>query len=670
MPPSAAEHRLHVTVGEAVAGSYPVSFRRVDGCGAVVAESAGRFGLDELPELPSIVRPGPSEPQVKKAGLLLYDLLDAAGLAAAWQVPELCPLLLDVRAQELEALPWELLRTPQGVVPFRDAALPAARARLPFTDRAPRSPLPVHLLVIVGDPGDAGLATDDEIDAIHEGLRGSPCCWQVEVLTAPTERALYEAYPEIAPDIVHVIGHGIRTSDGPGVQMCPPGAPPWNLTADFITGAMLSLPTKPRLAVLNACRTADEPNKASRLARALTSALLERDTSAVVAMQGDVASGSSAIFTRALYRALAARRPLDEAVVAGRAAVCFTDGVEPRDWALPVAELATAPDAVLGPAMRVDPVTVINTHRGFRSVGYVVDRAQQRRTVQRRVERTAAAPAGDSLLLVTGGRRVGKTALMRSCVVALAVRGDGVVHHSLEERGTVCAADFVLGIVDAARCWLGPWAAQRCAETAAALRATFARAEPGAPPPGPADLADLALYTPARPNVAFAPTDDAYRSLQALLVSLARTQPFVLVLDHVGKIDERAAFVRGLLAPAAESGGLPGVQVVVVEGSERLSDLLGDPVAGVAAALGRQITVPPFGAAEAPALVREYLTRIRPDPVDTGRWATMRANMLTWATEKARVADGLLEPESILNAARYHADLAGIAMDSVLGAAS
>ena len=112
------------------------------------------------------------------------------------------------------------------------------------------------------------------------------------------------------------------------------------------------------------------------------------------------------------------------------------------------------------------------------------------------------------------------------------------------------------------------------------------------------------------------------------------------------------------------------MQVVVVEGSERLSDLLGDPVAGVAAALGRQITVPPFGAAEAPALVREYLTRIRPDPVDTGRWATMRANMLTWATEKARVADGLLEPESILNAARYHADLAGIAMDSVLGAAS
>lgn len=668
MRPKPAAHRVHVTIREAVDDRYPVELRRVDELGADVAVRSGTVGRDDVSSLdldPALL-PNATEPEVDKAGLALFDLLDAAGLSAVWAAPQLCPLLFDIRPQELDGLPWELLRAPGGIAPFRDAAVPAIRARLPWRDPAPRAPLPVHVLVIVGDPDDADLAVDAEIDAIHDGLRTAPCCWQVEVLTAPTQQALFECYPEIAPDIVHIIGHGVRTPDGPGVAMRPPGAPGWDLTADFVTGAMLAMPAPPRLVVLNACRTAEEPNRAARLARALTSALLERDTPAVVAMQGDVDSGAAATFSRSLYAALAGGRPLDEAVVAARAAVRFAGRFPARDWALPLAEITAAPAAVLGYAPRIAPAAVLSRHRGFRSVGLVVDRAPQRRILHRRI-RPEPETAGDSLLFVTGEPEVGKSSLARACVVAQAVRGDGVVYHSLE-NGTVCAADFVLGVVDAARRWLGRWATPLCDETAAGVAALFGRPAPGgAAAVPPADLMDLTLYTPARPNVAYAPVDDAYRSLQALLVALARTQPLVLVLDHVGRVDEPAALVRGLIEPAATPGGLPGVQIVVVEGSDRIADLLSDPAGDVAEALGRHIPVPAFGSGEVPALVREFLTRIRPDPVDTAKWAKMRSKMIMWAAEKTEDADVPFTPVSIHTAARYHADLAGIAMDATLG---
>src|SRR5947199_3504042 len=114
MDANPAAHRLHVTIHDAVGDSYPVELTRVDAGGVILQTRTGDFPR-ALPDLPSIVAPGASAPEIGKAGLALFAMLDTAGLSALWHSPAPCRLVLDVRAQELEVLPWELLRSPQGV---------------------------------------------------------------------------------------------------------------------------------------------------------------------------------------------------------------------------------------------------------------------------------------------------------------------------------------------------------------------------------------------------------------------------------------------------------------------------------------------------------------------------------------------------------------------------
>lgn len=624
-----------VHIGDAVQGRYPVEVSVVDDAGAVRVLPGATIDDATLDDLPDLTTDDTSAgaTELAEAGDVLFGLL-GAGLAEATGAGPL-RLLLDVRPAGLRVLPWELLRDPDmGTFPFRDRDTPAARV-YPKVVRTADVAVPAHVLVVVGDPLDDQLGADDEIDAIFEGLREAPCCWQVDVLRGPTMERFDEVYRDVEPDVLHVIGHGLDSDEGPAVDVQAGGAQVWQLTADFLTGV---LDRMPRMAVLSACRSGAQPSQdASRLARGLSDALLRAGTHAVIAMQGDVVPASGARFTRALYAALARGDPVDTAAAEGRAAVKLAGRRHgARDWALPVLMLAADPGGLLRQPRRWSPEAVIGRHRELAPVPLMVDRTQARRWLQKRIR---AAPDGDTgagLLFVAGPERAGKSLLVLSALVAHAIRGAPVVYHSLEGHGCVSTADLVSRLIDAAGRWLA--AADLPQDVLSALKQTST--EPGVavpllPPTGRAD----------EPRTAAA---NAYQRLLGPLRALAGATdgpPLVLVLDGVGGIDERDAFVRGLLEPAA-LGSLGKVWLIVVDELNTLRDLAGERAEWLGE--DRLLEVETFPPEDVVALVREYLARGRPAKVaDPERWRAGWERMVGWAQDEPN-----FEPELFVSAAQ------------------
>lgn len=621
---------IRVRIGALADGRYPVEVSVTDAIGAVTAPFAGEIVAADLPTMPAIVTDEPrvDPTAIGEAGIALFGLLGPAGLApareqAGQQVGQTA-LLLDIAPAELRALPWELLRypgAPRRACPFADGAAPAVRVRQGSPPPAEAGG-PIHILVVVGDPDDVDLGADEEIEAIYQGVRGAPGCWQVDVVRGPDRDEFRAHYQEVAPDVLHVIGHGMDSALGPAVEVQAGGGQVWALTAEYLCEALDELP---RLAVLNACRSGAGTGRAAVLARGLSDALLDAGTAAVVAMQGDLASAPAVLFTRTLYAALAACHPIDTAVAMARQEVRVSGSpdVTARDWALPVLELCADPAAVLG-GWSEHPVTVLRAHPEFAEVTRMVDRAAVRRRLQRRIATRAREPRpGDGLLFVTGDAGLGKSLLVRSFLVARAARGLPVIYESLKARGHVDAADFVVGVARTAGDWLGESALQQ--EALAALQAAHA----GTAAAGQAG--SRAAHTSARADQPRTATEDAYQLLRGLLVKLAETAPLLLVLDEVGQIDERQAFVRGLLEPAAK-GALPGVQVVVVGEPDALRDVTGELAESLLA--DRQIELAWLRREDVIALVREYVIRSEPDRVDAAQWAKLRETMLVWARSR------------------------------------
>jgi len=616
--------------------------------GTATSVGAGTVADADVPEPPQIATdvPRAGEIPLAEAGQALYDLLAEAGLEPAWTDAGRPPLLFDVRDPVAAELPWELTRA--GVSrPFALQSAPACRARLPFAAAPLPTGVPIRLLVVVDSRADDSvLAQIDEIEAIYQGLATVPCGWQVEVLRGPEEDAFYSEYETFNPDILHLIGHATPEWEGRAMVMQPPGGE-WFLTAQYLVE---TLPRErlPRLVVLNACRTAEASNEVLRYARGLREALLEGGVPAVVAMQGDVASGPAAVFAREFYRGLAADLPLDVATAKARAVVDKTKGSEPRDWALPVLELRGDPAEVLLQQRVIDPVTVIRRHKEFAMVRHMVDRAPQRRRFHDGQTLPCSQGSG-GLVFVTGGRRAGKTILTRSCVVSHTVGGTPIVYHCLVGDRRIETATLLIGIVESAGRWLGDGAAQRCAETAVALYGLFGL-------PVPDDVRRLAghpesaedqpqvevptLVVPARPAPPRRPELDAYRIVTDLLGTLGTAErPVVLVLDGAGLVQDSNSFLDGLIIPASEDR-FHNLRVVIVENEDALGGIAGSG-GPVAIDASRRISVAPFVAAEATQLVREYLARCRPDGVTEDVWATVRSEVITWAAAWATRDDPL-----------------------------
>jgi hypothetical protein len=213
--------RILIRIGERAGDAYPVQLCLDDGsdplwhehphtCGSIpaLALDGGRLSLaDDSVEQAAIAA----------AGQALLNSVLSGNLAGAWAAggEQARHLMLDVRPPELRNLPWELLRDQRQRWLFSDHERPAVRARLPFKVELTAMPVPVRLLVVLGDPEDTGLGADDEIDGIYEGLRRVPGGWQVEVLHGPRMEDLRTSFAEMAPHVLHFIGHGTTQGGEP-----------------------------------------------------------------------------------------------------------------------------------------------------------------------------------------------------------------------------------------------------------------------------------------------------------------------------------------------------------------------------------------------------------------------------------------------------------------------
>ncbi len=560
-----------------------------------------------------------------QVGKYLWRLLAATRVGAWWAQAEDAAAdghvrtVLDVRAEALRQLPWELLTCePDGRRPFQSRFKPWVRAAGPGVE-AEDLLVPVRMLVVVGDPRDEKLRVDDELDAIMGALREVPGRWHVELCVKPTLAALRSALEDLRPHILHVIAHGAVAS-GSAVLVIPiDDQNSWELTTADVANLLPSPP--PRLVVLNACRSGTSGTGNGTGLPALwtfTDAFLRRGCGAVVTMQGNIPSTAAVPFSAAFYQEVAAGAGIDVAAARGREAAYDARKGErdDRSWAMPSLHLRARSDRVLPVALAVNASLVQQPpyRDTYEPVGVHVDRTKERWQLLRSLVPNGGPPS-QRLFLVTGPDKVGKSAVVKSALLTCQLRGSQVVYVDLRPCRGAPWLPVLRYVRDQVRLWLPLAAAEpvrRFDHELASLK----------------ERLDSEPYTQES-----ARTDDGgdfdkgsedfkdwirriFASFRTLLQATAGEQPLLLALDHLHKVydpDLREFVVPQLLAPVAKAE-VPNVYAVLVGDARWLEDLR---VADPTLPLPEPIPVPMFQRGEIYRLGREYCARRNKLPVST-----------------------------------------------------
>ncbi|MFO0610775.1 MAG: CHAT domain-containing protein [Polyangiales bacterium] len=326
-------------------GDLPGLLQRVARCRRMAEQRSGAV-RDAEPALPPDDATAPDE-----AGA--QDPLDALGrmLAGAIFQGEIRsrydralgtgrPLRIRLHVPgDLAQVPWEVTRTADG----REFIALSGEQHIVRVSDAARAPSTVggsklRVLALAATPrGLPGLSVDAEgawlrgvLDPlVREGL--------VEVTWIANGRddELRSWLIDEAWDVFHFAGHGEAGS----ISCCGPDQEKVGVSSEEL--ARLLKRRGIGLVVLNSCRgaaggTADAIASTARV-------LSERAVPAVVAMQYAISDAGAVEFTRWFYKALAARRPIEDAVAEARDALARGGGAE---WPTPVLYLNRA-DGVL-----------------------------------------------------------------------------------------------------------------------------------------------------------------------------------------------------------------------------------------------------------------------------------------------------------------------------------
>lgn len=527
---------------------------------------------------------------LRAAGGYLYGLLAGSRVGIAWAqaITRFLghqngsgPLrtFFDVRPPELSALPWELMMGGDQSHPFLDNRYVCIRGSYRRTTEKP-VPVPIRLLVVIGDPRDSALRAEDEIDAIWSGLRDHPGEWHVEVLRGPTSDEFSACFSEVRPHVFHFIGHGVLSAYGaaPSLEFRPQGGGPgWELDSYRIVNMLRE--AAPRLVFLNSCRSsdraygADERENSRVAAIGVAQAFEQIGAEAVLGMQADIPSGPAVHFTGELYRRLADGTPVDVAVRDARVRLFRSEPV-PRAWALPSLTVRGDPDGVLAVrlALTREAARQLIKER-YGEVGSLVDRTAEHRKLWGGSE-CGRPPA--AAVLVTGPEGVGKSALVKSCLFTWSLSGARVAYVDLRSpRRKLNWLDLLRQVRDG----LAAFLPDRVAEPVLRFSHELAYRKEGLEPkPVPATgwrADDGGLWMPAterEPEL----REATFASARALLEEVAGGEPMLLAIDHLAAgmdNDVRDEFVPRLLAPIAE-GAVGQVSVVVVETIDKAEKLL------------------------------------------------------------------------------------------------
>ena len=529
-------------------------------------------------------------------------------------------VVFDVRPPELRSLPWELMIAEDGTHLFLDERTLCVRASFP---PAPAEDVlvPCRVLVVVGDPHDAHLRAEDEVDAIQAALRRRPGEWHVVVLRGPARDALLDFLREFRPHVFHFIGHTGTDpmTQEPVLEFRPtPGGQVLPLSAYKIRH--LPRVAVPRLVFLNACRSAeilrpDELASHHEAAWSVAGAFEKLGSAAVLSMQADIPSGPAVRFTGEVYRQLADGEPIDAAVRRGREVLFQADAAAPRDWALPCLTLRTLPQRVLPVRLGVsrEAAERLIIEQRYRDVQSLVDRTAEHWDLWGGVESDGPPlPAA----LVTGAPKVGKSALVRSCLLTWQLRGCPAAYADLRADKRQTWLDAVRLVRDALTDCLPERAREPrrmfdhqlgylCAgEDPQPLPAAGGRTDPG----GRWDP-----RTEREPELRAA----VFGALRDMLRAVAGDRPLTLAVDHLSAVmdlDVEQELLPRLFMPIG-TGNLDPVRIVLVETTESAARLIPDDLARVATV----VKALPFERDQRMLMYREYFARTRRS--FTGEWS-------------------------------------------------
>ncbi len=534
----------------------------------------------------------------KTMGEQLYRLL-ATGLmrnALSQLLADSSRTLLDIRPPALQPLPWEIIQD-EGLALFTLESNPWCRGSLDFPPPFARLVdlgWPLRVLVIVGsEPGDGDVKAEDEVAALVDALRGVDAdvdLW-VEYQPQPVQIKELLSDRKFQPHVVHFIGHGaVNDTDGGHLLLFQEdeGNKVWSSAA--IKTTLLPLPKRPRLVVLNACRTGDSGERGRLVTVGET--FLQSGIPAVISMGADVTGQNAVEFSRQFYNALADQSPLDVAMAQARERI-FQQVSPPekrREWALPSLTVRMPPqDIVTLPRSPDDQLRIIRTAPFWVERQCYVDRREARSMGWRNL----GAP-GSNVVALVGEPQSGKSAFAHLLVERSVLAGRDARYVNFREANTgqaLTMLDFLQGIVEG--------------------RPYAGRVSPLTDPlPDPAMKAfrDLVNVTPPPDLGKETVRKDVFEAFRTGLLTLAAARPLVLVLDNLERLE--AGVFNAMVRPNLLEWwlGLPHerLKLVLVVTQGQFDELrlaeLGDGL--------RRFDVPAFQRGAWAGLSWEYISRV------------------------------------------------------------
>lgn len=597
-----------------------------DGSGApvTVAEAARWFA--------STADPTPED--AEWLGSALFRLLDESGIGAEWSVLRvrawaerlsgaLWRTVFSIHPTALRVLPWELVHHKHRFFhteahgPWYRAAESPAPALAPIAR-------PMRLLVVVGcRADDHRVKWRQEVEAICAVTCLKRTLFDVEILERPSAIELAQQLREFEPHILHFVGHGTAAAHGEKAALeiwddaMQQG---WSWTSTEMFQRLQLAP--PRLAFINACRSADFAGQEGGWR--IADALLDAGVAAVIGMQGDIDGEAASHFASRLYGQIAEGVLVDRAMASARLETAQLPAVKGRrDWVLPTLTVGCAPEVLL--QLESEPYDAVAPLVAASDLLSPLRTFVGRRRDRREVRGHSAAKHAD-LLVLSGGPSIGKSDFLKSCLEQFALRGCRVVYVDLATNTKHDAISFLRAI-------RGPAAPTKVDLLRPDLSASFAEFNEelnalleGNPVPGellrtPESGKDAGVaYDPNRAHPETLAR--AFSSFNRALTRAAGDQPLFIVIDHL--VDEKGGMlpdeftrnVRPYFVDAVKQHELPNVHLVLALRDEQVTQLKLEEL--LAGDWGRKLNE--FPKREWRWLANEYLQANKLNPSEAAKW--------------------------------------------------
>ncbi|RLT34456.1 MAG: CHAT domain-containing protein [Chloroflexi bacterium] len=337
---------FEIEVGAKTPDGYPIRVKSPDGdARGLLRIGADDFALGEA--LAAIERRDvDAEYLVQLGDYLFAELLNDASLLERYRTS-----LGTVRGQGkglrvrlsfddpgLAAYPWEFLHDPEEDGFLAIAAQTALVRYVPM--RGPVRPLamslPLRVLVAIAAPSDLdALDVRRERRLIEDALAEQQAQRNIQLLVVEraTTAKINDAMKTFRPHVFHFIGHGVYADEQVYLALEDDEGTA-RLISEREFSEIFASVNETRLAVLNACQSANTSSTVPLVG--LAPKLLQRQLSAVVAMQQPFTDQAALVFSRSFYRSLALGAPVDGAVSVARGDIYTELGSDQIDWAIPV----------------------------------------------------------------------------------------------------------------------------------------------------------------------------------------------------------------------------------------------------------------------------------------------------------------------------------------------